>query len=160
MSSIVILLALWIAPYWQQANFIAELREQNVYVYCEYAGPQQLSWCLRDRSILVRPLQVQVLLQPHSDKSVKLLGKSVPVADVHLKLTELRTRLQTRLNLDRFALVVVQKFPDQVMSAIDRQQFQGSVQSKADVFYHLTPCGISNFRYVRELPPEVFGNQR
>jgi len=159
MSSVAILLTLWIVPYWQQAKFLAELREQNVYVYCEYDGPKQLSWCLRDRSIFVRPVQAQVLLQPDGDRSVKLLGKSVAIAEVHEKLAGLRDCVHARLVLNGFVLVTgFQKFPENVLSEINRQQFKAAKKSKAELFYMLTPCGISNFRYVRDLPPEAFGN--
>jgi hypothetical protein len=159
MSSIAILAVLWVAPYWQQAQFIAELREQHVFVYCEYDGPQQLSWCPGARSIFVRPAHVQVLLQPDTDSSVRLLGKAVPVVDVHEKLSELRDFLRTRLGVDGFLLVHgFQVFPEHVIVEIWRQQRQAARKSKSEFFYHLTPCGISNFRYVRELPPKAFGN--
>jgi hypothetical protein len=158
MSSVAILVTFWIAPYWQQATLISELRDKNVYVHSVYDGPEQLAWCLRDRSILVRPVQAQVLLQPDSDDSVKLLGKVVQVADLHQELKELRARLRNRLGLDSFSLVVgFQSFPDHILTRIFRQEIQAAKESKVQPFYHLTPCGIENFRHVRTLQPEAFG---
>lgn len=150
---IVLVLGWIVAQYRQQTQVIDELRRYNVDIYAIYGGPPSLSWLFSDSGIFDRPIQALVLLQPDGENSVRILDKSVIIEDLPKTLAEFQRLLKSRLGLRAFALVTgFQQLPDRVSSALFDIQVR-----YPDLRFHMTPCGIENFRYVSALPPEAFG---